>query len=220
MKNYISEGSYFRTLLLRCEKVYLELRGIGFVFWIPFLVNYVVFGLTILAHVVAGNTAEAYYADECNFYIPLMSAWWMLMTFKEYVEGEGCEILWLHDKGKIVDMVLLFLLYCVSWFPLWKIYSVNWGNDVWNNDGQFMIMLLARCLFYYGVAFALLMLSKTLVVPLLFVLIYSLYSNNLFYVNTKWVVSLLSPSDAMYFILGAIGLVIGCVFMTKLRPYK
>ena len=144
MKQSRQEMGIIQTFLLRCEKVYLELRGIGFVFWIPFLVNYFLVGLATCVNVMVGYRVDSSYAEQCVFYIPMMASWWLLMTFKEYVEAEGHEILIVYDKGKIADMILIFLLYTASWYPLWNVYFVCWGDNIVCDDGTLYMMIMDR----------------------------------------------------------------------------
>ena len=217
MKQSRQEIGILQTFLLRCEKVFLELRGIGFVFWIPFFANYILFGLSVYAKSFSRYYVKTAYVEQCLFFIPMMASWWLLMTFKEYVEEDGHEILILYDKGKIADMILLFLLYTASWYPLWKVYSVCWGDDVMESAGYIYMMILVRCLFYYGISFALLMITKTLTVPFLFVLMYALVSNNLYHVDSQMILTIFNLNDTGYLIGGVVGLVTGCVFLQAMH---
>lgn len=217
-KKVHQESSLIKPFLLRCEKVFLECKGIGMLFFVPILVDYVLLGLAVFAGSLAGYALDYAYSGECFKYIPIMAPWWMLMTFREYVEGEGHELLFLHDKGKVWDMVLLFLLYLVMWFPLWKLFEVIWCQDTLGAESAvtFFVMLFVRCLFYYGTAFALLVLTKQLTFPFLFVLVYAIFSNNLYHVKSKLILFLFAPSDLAFFMGGLLGIIIGCVGMKKM----
>lgn len=60
--------------------------------------------------------------------------------------------------------------------------------------------------------FALILLG-TIYFPFLFVLVYAIFSNNLYHVDSKLILFLFAPSDFAFFMGGLLGIIIGCVGM-------
>ena len=65
------------------------------------------------------------------------------------------------------------------------------------------------------IMFALILLG-TIYFPFLFVLVYAIFSNNLYRVNSKLILFLFVPSDFAFFMGGLLGIIIGCVGMKNM----
>jgi len=169
---------------------------------------------------IVDNPPEAVFFDKCCCYIPLMSCWWMLLIFREYVEGEGRELLALYEQSKIKDAIFLFVVYFLTWFPLVIFYFVYGAQEnalILDASVQLLVAVFVRCVFYFGISFGVLFLTRKIMVPFLFIMIYYLASQSIYHVSNQLIMAILRPDNLQSFLSGCIGIGIG---VTSLRWKK
>lgn len=112
-------------------KKYLRLSIIGIkslhkVALIPLAVAYI---LIPAVNIIAWKNYGIDYSLYINIiqftqlFLPFFSLWWAFFVLREYVEGEGCELLYVYDKsGQTFIAFLLWLEYIICLIPLYTVY--------------------------------------------------------------------------------------------------
>lgn len=100
--------------------------------------------------------------------IPVSSIIWSLFSLKECIEGKGNELLFVgKNRMKLLDCIVLLALFYVTVVPQFIVYSLF--ADVFL--GQ-MIRIFAICFFFLGVAYFLVVLTKSISLTLMCLIIY------------------------------------------------
>lgn len=103
------------------KRFWLQLKGMGIMFFLPIL-GYLLF-IPFCVMILNRNVEEAerrFFAAQhmCYQFIPILSTIWMYMFQKEYVEGEGREILILGRKIPLFSFIYWILNLPFIWASL------------------------------------------------------------------------------------------------------
>lgn len=98
----------------------------------------------------AGPAQSMVYAEYCAVYVvPLMAAWWPLFAFRERIEGDGRELLYLLKRGgESVTALLLVLVYAVILLPFVAI-----ATTVAALPAASIVLMFVRVLFTASLSF-------------------------------------------------------------------
>ncbi len=104
------------------ERFWLQCKGMGFMFFLPILgyIVFVPFCVVMLNHSVEDAERKFYTAQQiCYQFIPMLCTIWMYMFQKEYVEGEGREILILGRKISVFSFIYWILNLPFIWMTIY-----------------------------------------------------------------------------------------------------
>lgn len=171
-----------RNIILYTCRIYLYLKSIGLLFWVPILIfNLLVPFLNYLMYSKYAVSEELYIAilKNCLWYYPFFSNWWSLFLMKEYLETDGNELLFVYsNKIKLVDVTSVFLLSIFN-ILLWFIpYTMLFPMMKYE-----LLRVLTMCFLYFSFSYFLTFLSKSILIPLMILLLYNLGA--VLYAGTK-----------------------------------
>lgn len=84
--------------------------------------------------------------DFTQYLIPMFSVWWILFVLREYVEGEGNELLYVNRyKLKFFDILALFVFYLLCVGVLYLLFSIFVPHMYLE-----YIRIFCVCVFYFG----------------------------------------------------------------------
>lgn len=202
-----------RKLKNRINRLFLQWKGIGKLMYLPFFVTYILLPLSVYAfgRISEEYDPESYFQELSLLFIPIMSVWWSVMILQEYVEGNGHELLWLHERGKVLDVLIYFILYFVTAYPIIA-YSMN----IWGIELDFYLFLFSQSFFYLGVVYVLSFLAKSVVVAFIPIFAYNLYANDRISVILESLNATGIQSTGSYFMAGIICFILGITYHRRL----
>ncbi|MBZ9637734.1 ABC transporter permease [Clostridium sp. FP1] len=162
---------------------YFSLKNLKIYYFVPLIILYIFIPILNIGMVnLSGNIENAYVLvfSEAEKYIPILSLWWIIFVFKEYIEEDGNEILYcIEDSGKVKihHISLLFAWYIIHVSVLFLIYSLFWDNVFLE-----FIKTVIQCFFFTSVAYMLMYTLKSTTISFMFLLIYELLS---IFINSK-----------------------------------
>ena len=153
-------------------RLYYYFKSIGILFWIPLLlVDVLLPGLYIWQYLSNGaeDRLRITMLSVNQMLIPLFSAWWPLFILREYVESDGNELLYVYGRRcKLGDILLVYSLYAADVGLLFILYAK------WFPEMAFeYIRLMSVGIFYVGMVYFLLYLTKSITPALLTILFYT-----------------------------------------------
>lgn len=165
---------YFKKhLIFSLQRIRYHFKGIKFLILVPILFTFAVIpALNFFSVEKFGRSPEAV----CEIlriafmFFPFLSVWCTLFFLKEYLEADGHELLYVcRSKLKLVDSLYPFLLYCILISAFFGGYqfvfhgmTIEWGS------------MLCVCVFYFGLVYFLLFLTKSITITLMVLLLYTL----------------------------------------------
>lgn len=165
---------YCKGVISNVRQLYYKLRSIKGYYFIPLVFLYVLLPIINTSTVKALGVNEVSISIICTDiqrYIPFMGAWWALFAFKEFVEGEGREVLRVYKRNIILDVFLLYAWYLVHAGLLFIVYSY-WLTNL---SLDFLRVAAQSFLFLCGAFFFMFML-KSIAITFLLVLAYGLFN--------------------------------------------
>lgn len=156
------------------EHFFLQLRGVGKWYFVPIVVLYILLPFLIfMDYCTSTDSIESIFATQCVFFMPVLSVWWVFLVMKEYIEGEGSEVLYLNGHSKLMEVVMLYIYYVIHLIPFfWVASFFIQGIAI----GLFFQMTLAS-FFYCGLGYLLLYLMKNIAIAFLPLMCYSMYGS-------------------------------------------
>lgn len=209
--------------MILIKRLFLNLKIISYHAFIPFVFLYILIPILNYFEFKKYGVGEELYINILEYtqmLVPFLSVWIILFVFREYLESNGNEVLFIYNnKIKLIDMFLLFLFFIINLFVIYVFYIILFHNMFIE-----FAKMLCICFFYFGVTYSLLFATKSIPVTLMVLLIYTLYTlfyripNSIFnYYSTQAVsVELLISKYIPLFIFG-IGFTGLGVALNKLR---
>ena len=156
------------------ERIWLQMKGMRSMFLIPFIGYFIVIPLGVWA--MAGETnfvlSDAI-ARMCYLLVPFLSTWWIYLITKEYVEGNGREVL-LIGKGTFLNAVIFWLGNVLCFIPL---LFVDVG-DMFQEDILYLFEQLIIISFFMGsLAYFLNYFTKNISISMFIIILYTAISN-------------------------------------------
>lgn len=156
------------------ERTWLQIKGMRTMFLIPLIGYYVVIPLGVWA--MAGNpdfVLSDAIASMCYLVVPFLSTWWIYLIVKEYVEGNGREVL-LLGKGTFWNAIIFFIANTLCFIPLLYVHVEDrFYPDIIDLAGQLVIISF----FMGGLAYFLNYLTKSISASMFIIIIYTAVSN-------------------------------------------
>lgn len=107
---------------------------------------------------------------EMQHIIPFFAVWWILFALREYIEGDGREVLRTYKSSILFDFFAIWLLYIIHAAVLTTVMGVFLGSYFFE-----FLVILVQSLVFSSVAFALMIICKTIAVPILVCTIYEIF---------------------------------------------
>ena len=104
---------------MNIKPIYFSFKNLKIYYFIPLFILYVFLPILSVGIVyMSGSIENSYFLifREVEKYIPILSLWWITFIFKEYIEGDGNEILYCIDesgKVKVFQILLIFIWYII-----------------------------------------------------------------------------------------------------------
>ncbi len=153
------------------ERCYLQAKNMKWMFFIPLIVYYILIPLMAYTYTLGPRTPEdinATLVDVSYLYVPVFSVWWLYLSLKEYLEGEGNELL-VMSGGIGAMSAVFFCATVVSYLPVFLFYD-NSMNEI---TDLFLQMAVASFLMY-GVVLAAAFMFRSVAVTMLITLCYAI----------------------------------------------
>lgn len=154
------------------ERTALILRGIGKARWIPVLMIYLIIpAMNIIVAVGDGNIRDSIISN-CMLFYPALSVFWLILYFKEYIEGMGSELLYVKNRIKIGEVIMLYILYmiCIA------VSLIVYGFFISDVILLLTLKIIIVSYFFYGLTYALVYITKSIILSCIPVIIFSLNS--------------------------------------------
>ena len=157
----------------RAKMMVLILRGCGIVVFIPTVVVLMVAPLMALRLIALYDSPEFAYNSmysTVQYLIPVFSVWWPFLFLREYVEGEGREVLCHYGTEVRTIVAMVFLS--------WSLFAAHIGitcailNVFYEDIGILFLRLLAQSAFFSGLYVWMIFLEKSSGISLLTVVVY------------------------------------------------
>lgn len=153
------------------RKICLQLKSIRLMALVPIV------AADLLLPLIA---VLSYKSERLDFYetvmkygmmlIPVSSIIWSLFSLKECIEGKGNELLFVgKNRLKLLDCFVMFALFYATVVPQFIVYSLI--------DAVFLMQIIrifAICFFFFGVAYFLVFLTKSISLTLMCLIIYAI----------------------------------------------
>lgn len=155
---------------MRLRLLYLILRKHKWAYLIPIAA---IFGLVPLmiymrARAFGLEVTDPYSATQ--MLVPIMSTWWVFLCFKEYIEGDGVELLYTYlpkRKSKSQDIFLLFFWYMIHVIILHAGLSIWFDGMLWE-----CIRSIVQCYFFVMFYYMMMYLVKSTSISYMVVMVY------------------------------------------------
>lgn len=161
----------------RLERIWLQIKGMKMMFLVPLVGYFVLIPLMVwILFVNSEVPLEDAAASVCYLLVPILSTWWVCMIQKEYIEGEGREVL-LLGKGVLYSMAAFWLLnlVCFVVILLFLDTGIRYEFSALVTDMvivSFLMTGMACCLNFY---------TKSITISMFVIVFYTAFSNYKFY---------------------------------------
>lgn len=167
------------------ERLWLQIRSMGLFFFMPFIGYFVLvpFCITML-NLSVEDVNERYFTVEriCYQFVPVFSMVWICMFHKEYVEGEGREVLVL-GKG-ICALTFLFWLMNLPCFGIFYLLPDAAAFDVGDLFGVMAIVSFILCGLVFFLNFTVNSISLSALVAMFYVMLSNVDLTNFMALNS------------------------------------
>lgn len=163
------------------ERIYLQCRGMGILFWVPLIGYYII--VPSAGWILGQNPLEdrdlLERITEVSYrLIPLLSTWWLFMVHKEYIEGDGKEILYL-GKNILGQTIGFFLLNVLCYIP--SVFILNFpAEQALELVFQLLVIMFLTCGMAYFLSFSLKNIPVSALVSMIFCTLSVLPDDRLF----------------------------------------
>lgn len=152
----------------KMERFWLQVKAMKVLFFVPFIAYYCVIPLGVWA---MSKGDDFYYDDAlsemCYLVVPFMCTWWLYLVLREYVEGDGREVL-LLGKDALFSALMFLGLNVICIVPLFLIQQ---------DAGMLVPELLIISIFMNGMTYFVAFYSKSITAAVFVVMLYSAFSN-------------------------------------------
>lgn len=140
-----------KLLSLAFERTYLLLKSTGFLFFVPIIiVDIIIPALNAFSYSAHGVGDELYnrILEITQIFIPFLSVWWVIFILREFVDADGCELLYTSKKTPAKSSIFMaFGIYCLNIMVLYIPYCLMFKNFALE-----LIKILMICIFFFGAA--------------------------------------------------------------------
>lgn len=162
-----------RNIALTFQRMYFHLKNLHWNFFIPILIADIFLPFISLITYMNERTRIDFAYTVMSFsliLIPFCSVWWAIFINRDYIEGQGNELLFVcRNKIKTLDTFIPFLLFFIASVIQFIFYA---GVD--STLKYEPLRLFCISFFYYGFVQLIVYLTKSISVTLLVVLLYTI----------------------------------------------
>ena len=158
---------------LQMRKLYLELKNLRLLFYVPPAVLLILVPLTFQTRILpsAGilpNFWLAMFGSFLQLMITGFAAWWPILVLKDYVNSPGKELLFVHNSGGLLPrMMVLWALYGLGTLLVF-VYLTSRFEFVW----FLFSLIISQSLFMISLGYLLSLLLKNTFVSLIVNFVY------------------------------------------------
>lgn len=146
----------------------LNFRNMKGFYFVPLVFLYIILPVLNIATIKEYGFNENAYRIICNDiqkFVPIMCSWWVIFSLKEYLEGDGCEVLHLYKNSLTLDVIMIYIWYLIHVAILIITYTI-----FLTNLSLEFIGIAVQSLFYASAAYFFIFLFKS--IPITFILIF------------------------------------------------
>jgi hypothetical protein len=154
-------------------KSYYQIKGIGYLAWVPVVVLYIILPATNYAVYSYGHSVDELYInilENSQYICPLFSVWYVLFVLYHFIEQPGCDVLYVNRINKLPDLIFPYLFYILLMLPLFFLYGGIFPEIWW-----LYLKLCIVNLLYLAAVYAASYLFKTIIPAIVLVLLYSVF---------------------------------------------
>lgn len=122
------------------------------------------------------NRVYATAAQFSQYFVPILSAWWLLFSFAEYIEADGNEILFVYERIKVKDYFTLLAAYLISLIPPFTVFTLMFPNMIWE-----AVILAIDCVLFSALAYLIVFCVRSVAATFLSLIVYELIT--VFFMN-------------------------------------
>ncbi len=163
---------YIKRFLIIKKQLYLNFRNVKGFYYIPLVFLYIVLPVLNIATIRQYGVCENAFTIICNDiqkFAPIMCSWWVIFAFKEYIEGDGCEVLYVYKKSIVLDVILIYIWYLIHITILMIVYSFYFTN-IW----LIFMRIAIQSLFFASGAYLCMFLFKSISISFMFIFVYEI----------------------------------------------
>ncbi len=162
-----------RNMSLICQRLYFHLKNLHWNFFIPIAVADIFLPFICLISYMSEKTRPLFAMTVMRFsliIIPICSIWWVIFINRDYIEGQGNELLFVcKNKIKTMDTFIAFILFFFVSIIQFAFYIQADSSLKYEP-----VKLFCVCLFFYCFVQFLTYLTKSIPITLLMVLVYTI----------------------------------------------
>lgn len=158
----------------RIRFLYLTLKGMGVIFFVPYLFIFLVLPFATYMENLSGNDFDnLYYYSFVLIQIlcPFFSIWWSLLGFREFIDGSGKEILLVYKKSIFWELFLTYLLYFLHILIVFAAYALVFKFNYF----PYLIIYTAESFAFFAVPLSLAFWLKNMSIPFIAAIIYEIF---------------------------------------------
>nr|MBP3599117.1 hypothetical protein [Eubacterium sp.] len=159
------------------ERLWLQIKGMRTLFLVPFIGYYGIIPLYVWVKSYSSDFSPLNAVEEMGYLlVPFLSTWWIYLILKEYIEGDGREVL-LLGKHTFLGAVLFWIINSICYIPVLYLKV----EDFWAIARyDLYVQLVIIAFFMGGFCYFLNYYTKSVTVSMLLVMLYSTISNYTF----------------------------------------
>lgn len=201
------------------KRVYMLLRGIGRMFFVPVVFVDILLPVMSALSLVHNGISDNAYTDInklFQMFIPFFSVWWIAFVLRFFIEYDGCEMLFVRkSRNYFPEIAGTAILYIFNISILYLIASAFFGHMIFE-----LVKIIFVCIFCFGVLYFFVRLTFSVNFSLLIVLIYVILNMTVYQMNGKFPLYFnLSPVSESGLISSFILCVIGIMLMILSRLF-
>ncbi|MCR4925168.1 MAG: hypothetical protein K5917_02645 [Clostridiales bacterium] len=152
------------------------LKSTGLSFFVPLIMVDAVLPLILYFDVKKFGLKQGFEFSLAFFMlcIPFMSVWWLILSLRDFVESDGCEIVYVNqDKNKLLDSIAIFLIYIVDVLILFLVIRHWYPPTVYPIFPQ-MYKIMLTSVFYFGVTYFVMFVVRNTTAALMVSILYTI----------------------------------------------
>ncbi len=159
-------------------RTYLHLKNLKFLFFVPLLIMNALIPMLNYAVYKQYGVGDRLYTNILEYsqwLMPFASVWWSLFALRDYLEGDGNELLYVNrHSNKFVDIFILFFISILDIAIVFSVYAIQIPQMKFE-----YIRILSICFLYFGIVYFVSFLTKSTTLSTLTVVLYMIV--NIYY---------------------------------------
>ncbi len=162
--------------MINFKLVYYDFKNLRGYYFVPIFVLFILIPVLTAGMVkMSGSVGNAYFLvfREIEKYIPIFSVWWITFIFREFIEGEGNEVLYCTGKSsgvKVYQVLTMFVWYIFHVSILFLGYSMFWDNVFLE-----YVKTVIQSFFFTSFAYMLIYVLRSTTISFMLLFVYELF---------------------------------------------